>query len=190
MVHFPDEVASLGRRGASLEPLPSLSWGWSEGCSGEAGGAAARRRAGHTLRSGYRYSMVRGPSQVPGPRQPLLPGWQRLSRAWKGNRVSPARRSPFVNKHWGGRCLPRSRWLRSCPPRRSLPLSAAMRCGCGCGGCGCGSLWRRPVPEAQGIRPTSSRSLGMARERLSRGALECSFKFLMCINSFNYIKNL
>ena len=66
----------------------------------------------------------RSPGPSPRPRRPLLLGWQRLPRAWKRSRVSLARRAGFVNKHWGGRRRPRSRWLRSCPPGRSLLLAA------------------------------------------------------------------
>lgn len=81
-------------------------------------------------------------SPTPGPRQPLLTGWQRPPRAWKKNLVSLARRAWFVNKHWGGRRRPHSRWFRSCPPARTVPPS---RCPANAPG-----RRRRPWLEDQG----------------------------------------
>lgn len=123
--------------GEGLGPLASLV-GWSAGGSGDAEGAADWASAHST-----------GPrSPVPSPRRPLLPGWQRLPRAWKRSGVSLARRAGFVNKHWGGRGRPRSRWLRSCPPGRSLPFAATrMRGASGAAQC----------PRPKGHRPMSSR---------------------------------
>lgn len=63
-------------------------------------------------------------------------------RAWKKSLVSLARRAWFVNKHWGGRRRPRSRWFRSCPPARAVPPS-----GCHANAPG---RRRRPVLEVQG----------------------------------------
>ena len=99
------------------------------------------RGSGLSLRTQYG-------SAVPGPRRPLLPGWQRQPKAWKRSGVSLARRAGFVNKHWGGRGRPRSRWLRICPPGRSLPFAATrMRGASGAAQC----------PRPKGHRPMSSR---------------------------------
>lgn len=133
-----------GGGGLDLGPLPV---GWSAGRSGDAGEARDRRHAGHALPDG--------------PRRPLLLGWQRLPRAWKRSRVSLARRAGFVNKHWGGRRRPRSRWLCSCPPGQSLPLTATPAHARG--------RRRRPVPGAQW---TPSHLL--TRRSLSQGPVGCS----------------
>lgn len=132
--HGLDRVPRLvvGVGGLDLEPL---RLGWGAGRSGHVEGGADRLAAP----SAYRSLPV---SPTPGPRRPLLPGWQRPPRAWKKSLVSLARRAWFVNKHWGGRRRPRSRWFRSCPPARAVPPS-----GCHANAPG---RRRRPVLEVQG----------------------------------------
>ena len=94
-------------------------------------------------------------SPTPGPRRPLLLGWQRPPRAWKKIPVSLVRRAWFVNKHWGGRRRPRSRWFRSCPPARAVPPSRCqpMRRARGAAQC----------PRPKGHHPALSRGLWDAR---------------------------